>query len=59
MQVRMPANRPIVPDCNAQRFLGPDDYHELFASSHASVQQVPLEHDVMLNQYRDHHRWIF
>jgi hypothetical protein len=48
-----------VTHCNGDCLLPPDQNDQPFATCHASVEKVPLQHGVMLGEHRDDHGRVF
>src|SRR5438105_1201220 len=48
-----------LPDRNRERLPLPDEYDKALPARHPRVDEVPLEHRVVLSAERDHDGWVF
>src|SRR5437868_549376 len=58
-QLRPPPPRPASLDRNSERLPLPDQHDEALAACHPRVDQVPLQHRVVLRRQRDDHSRVF
>jgi len=48
----------VVPDSHSYGTLAADQYHQSLSTGYRRIQQVALQHDIVLRQERNHHRGI-
>ena len=58
-QLRPPPSRSASLDRNSERLSLPDQDGEAFAARHPRVDQIALQHRVMLGRQRDEHSGVF
>ena len=55
----MAKSRVLLLNRDRQRFSRTHDYHQFFTTSNGRIQQVPLQHHVMLGMQGDNHGLVF